>query len=483
MTIDQIRKGIIFSAVSATISGACLVFLMVMSSNTNSNPDIALTDTGSQMEINPIDNNKDIESLNETTEANFIQYKPIFERALSTLMEKKTVEFYESRLNESRIRYYYQVDYRSKRFYKFSEYNIEDFKSMDELEKKLDVVKEVYIDGVFYIVDTKGFTKVNESEDKKFENSIVQLNDFKENLTKYFELYEKENGMVSVMDITKTNIDEPLKTRYGFQSQELGDAVVIIDDKFNIWQISLDFKGNYSTFVFENYDTDLNILPIEDGVDLNLVENPDTLVSPSPTPEVTPEASPSLEPTIIPSVSAAPTQVLGASDSTLKLTLPEIFATNLRLSGNCGMNKGTCYLEYDFGEYNKKVTVDVCNSDCESRRLVLSLLTDQAQYIVLGGQGNNGYTKLFMFDRVSEKLKTVDSYPQNLVIGFDITKIETNIKIILADYDDGCDSADTVGLYCVGNLNKMSESEVEKIENYINRISVFYKTYIKPFRK
>ncbi|MBP9758486.1 hypothetical protein KBD45_02230 [Candidatus Dojkabacteria bacterium] len=482
MTIDQIRKGIIISAVCATLSGAGLVVMMV--GTNNQEPEIVATDSGSQLNETPIEEIEGVETLSEQTQANFIQYKAIFERALSTLIEKKTVEFYETRLNESRIRYYYQVDYRNKRYYKYSEYNVEDFASMSELEKKLDVVKEVYIDGVFYIVDTKGFTKVSESSDKKFENSIVQLNELKADLTKYFELYEKSNGMVSVMDISKSNIADPLRTRYGFQSQELGDAVIIIDDKFDIWQISIDFKGNYSTFVFENFNTDLNILPIEEGVDLNLIPNPSVSPSPIPSPEVSPTISPIAEPSVLPTVSVLPTQVLGASDSVV--TPPAALSTpttsEFSLTGNCGRNKGTCYLEYKVGEYAKKITLDLCNSDCESRTIILSLLDDQYQYIVVGWRENTGYTKLFRFDRKLEKLQVVDSYSQNLITGFDITKIDTMISIKLADYNEGCDKVKTVGLYCVGNLNKMSENDVKKIEEYINKISVFYNTYIQPFK-
>lgn len=483
MNLEQIRKGIILSAISITLSGISLAYVVIGVQN-QPVPD---TGQGNMAEIieTPIVQIQD-NVLGARDEINYYQFKPIFLRALTTFADKKTVEFYETRINESRIRYYYQNDHRNKRFYRYADYNIEDFKSLEELEKKLDVAKEVYIDGIFYIIDTKGFTTVTETDAKRFENSTVHINDIKTNFEKYLELYEESEGMVSVMELKRNSEDELLKTRYGFQSQELGDAVVVIDENFDIWQLSIDFKGVYSTFVFESYNSDLNIEPLDQ--DVELVLDPNAEVSPSPTPEVTAEvsASPTPEVLVSPTVSASianTKSVLGAEDNNpVPSELSPNAAKDIRLSGSCSTNKGTCYLEYTIDTVIKQLAINECSTDCESRRTILSLSTNKYQYIVEAKGTVKGYTELFAFDRDTYKIQKINSFDQNLVLGFDITKIDTLIDIKLANYTEGCFEVDTVGLYCVGNLNKMNESDVKIIENYIGNASKFFRVYIAPYK-
>jgi hypothetical protein len=479
MTLEQIRKGIIVSAISTILSGLAFAYFFVAARNmpqTDVN-----TDTGTGSEINK-DENADVDVLVEKTAENFFQYKPIFERALNNLSEKKTVEFYESKINEPKIRYFYKNDYRNKRFSVSADYNIEDFASIEELKKKLDVVKQVYVDGVFYVADTEGLSTFSESEDKKFENSTIHLEDLKANFDKYLELYEAENGTVSLLELPKALPEDMPKNRFGFQSQTLGDASIIVDEEFNIWEMSVDYKGTYTTFVFESYDADLNIVPLEEGVDLNLNPSPSPEPSPSVTPEVSPSVTPgptSMEPT--PVVSPNSNEVKGLTDS-VDTNEKSVITSNFRLSGSCGKNEGSCYMEYSKDTVDKKILIDICSTDCETRKTIMSLQNDQYQYIVQGWKAENGYTKLYRFDRTTENLKVIETLDQNIIDKFDITQVETKVRAQLASYTTGCFEVSTAGLYCIGNLNQMSEDDVQKVEDYVNNNAKFYKTYIEPFQ-
>lgn len=469
MTLDQIRQGIIISAIATVLSGLGFVYFLVAAKNVPE-PEPALpeeTGTGASM------HNTDV--LGESTENNFFQYKSIFERSLNNLSDKKTVEFYESKITEAKIRYYYKNDYRSKRFSRMADYNIEDFSNLEELKKKLDVVNEVYVDGVFYVADTEGLSTFNESEDKKFENSTIHLEDIKTNFSKYLELYEAEEGVVSVLDLPKDAPEDITKTRYGFQSQILGDAALIVDENFDIWEMSVDYKGTYTTFTFEAYDSDLNIVPLEEGIDLNLTPSPEV----SPTPEVSPEVTP-VATLAEPSQEVSPTTmpVQENEQPTAKNTNT---AADFRLSGNCSKIKGTCYLEYSLAGSTKKVSVSNCDSDCDARKTFISLQNEQYQYVVEGWKESTGYTRLYRFDKNTNEFKTVATINQNIITKFDVTRAGSSIQPKLANYTDGCFEAATAGLYCVGNLNQMSEADVQKIEDYINEATKFHKTYIQPF--
>lgn len=471
MNLDQIRQGIIASTAATVLSGIAVVYFSATAPSASSN-EIAI-DTA----VPEIVEETTAEILGESDENNYFQYEPIFERAMNTLMEKKTVEFYVSKINEPKIKYFYQTDYRNERFAKTADYDIEDFTNIDELKKKLNVIKEVYIDGTFYVADTNGLSTFSKSEDKKFENSTIHLNDIKTNFEKYLELYQEESGNVSVMELEE-GTQEGLKTRYGFQSQTLGDASIIVDDNFDLWEMSIDYRGVYTTFQFGSYNSDLNITPIEQAIELDLQPTPEV----SPSPEASPDVSPTMEPTVSPTGESTPSvtpqanseasKVLGASDST----------SNFKLTGSCGGNKGTCYLEYSASGQLKNVVIDSCNNDCESRRTILSAFDNNYQYVITAWGGNNGYTRQYQFDKRSNKIVLSETYDQNLVVTFDVTKAKTSVEAKLGNYTNGCSNASTAGLYCVGNLNKMSEEDVEIIENYITGTAKFYRIYIEPFK-